>query len=242
MNKLMIAAVAAFGLFAANAAEENENAGLGNNWRLSIGGFARGSMKASGQNLSKRCEAYGADLDLQYRAFKAGDFNLWAGIGGSMTPFQEIGSSHHGQYESDGFTTWQSANDIKARISGGEFRLMLVPEYEIADSWTIGARIGCAFDWMRLSYRSSYWSKMAIDLTPPLVLETNGSESDKDTEFVTQAILGLQTTYMFTDNLGLYANIDYRCGGNVKFESQGQQVGELNMDGWYAGAGVVVAF
>ena len=47
---------------------------------------------------------------------------------------------------------------------------------------------------------------------------------------------------MFTKNLGLYANIDYRCGGSADFEKHGQKYGELNLNGWYTGAGVVVSF
>ena len=61
--------------------------------------------------------------------------------------------------------------------------------------------------------------------------------SDSQTEFAAQAIMGLQATYMFTDHIGAYANVDYRCGGDVDF-----RFASLDLDGWYAGVGVTVAF
>lgn len=55
MNRLIMAAVAAAGIFAASAAEEEETV---QNWRLTVGGLARGSMKAQIGDLgSKWCES-----------------------------------------------------------------------------------------------------------------------------------------------------------------------------------------
>ena len=239
MKKIIIAAVAVSAVCAAFAADEGQ--GASSNWRLSVGGYARGSMKLKSEGFgSIRSEAYGADLDARYRAFQAGDFSLWAGLGGSFTPYQQLATESYGKCRSDGRTTIEENNSAKANVSAGEFRLMLVPEYALTERWSVAARVGVAFDWVRLQYSARYWGSATIGGTP---LASYGvKESGKDTDFVTQAILGLETTYMLTDNLGLYANIDYRCGGNAKFKDEGDTIAELNMDGWYAGVGAVVTF
>ncbi|MBO5642639.1 MAG: hypothetical protein J6S51_01315 [Kiritimatiellae bacterium] len=60
--------------------------------------------------------------------------------------------------------------------------------------------------------------------------------------FNAQAILGLQTNYFITDIFGICASIDYRIGDEAKFKKYGEKVGELDMDGWYAGMGVIMQF
>ena len=244
MNKLMIAAVAAMGVFAAFAAEEV--AAPAQNWRLTVGGVARGSMKGKIGNLSERCEAYGADLDIQYKAVSAGDFNLWAGIGGSYIPNQHAGKMSFSQCDdSDPSVTMEVGGRGELDVAYGEFRMMLVPEWQITERWTLGARVGVAFDWLRSTIDATTWSSTSIHIpgNPDIVIPVGpDSESYHMSEFVAQAIMGLQTTYMFGDNVGLYANFDYRCGGCVDFEKNGQKYGELNMNGWFVGAGVVVQF
>lgn len=244
MNRLIIAAVAATGIFAANAAEEQGSAA---NWRLTIGGLARGSMKAQvGDFGSKRCEAYGADLDVQYRAFMAGDFSLWAGVGGTYVPKQRMGSaSFYERDTSDPDITIEEGGRATMDMAIGECRLLLAPEYALTDRWSFGARVGVAFDWVRATVKSSDWGRTDIHVPglPSTVLPFGPySESERFTEFVAQTILGLQTTYLQTDNLGLYANIDYRCGGDATFTKGGEQYANLDLDGWCAGVGVVVAF
>ena len=246
MNKLMIAAVAACTVLASSAAEEAENIKDSQNWRLAVGGVARGSMKAKVGNFSKRCEAYGADLDFQYKAFNAGDFNLWTGIGGSFIPTQRLGSKSFYECDnSDPDVTIEMGGIGSMDIAYGEFRLMLVPEYDITDRWSVGARVGVAFDWIRATIKTSTWSNTNIHIPglPETVIPVGpDGDTEKMTEFATQAILGLQTTYMFFDNFGLYANIDYRIGGDVDFNANGQKYGSLDMTGWYAGSGVVFQF
>lgn len=240
MKKIIIAAVAVSAVCAAFAADEGQ--GASNNWRLSVGGYARGSMKLKSEGFgSIRSEAYGADLDARYRAFQAGDFSLWAGLGGSFTPYQQLATESYGSCRTYGRTTIEENASAKANVSAGEFRLMLVPEYALTERWSVAARVGVAFDWVRLQYSARYWGSMTSG-GQTLVSYGPVKESGKDTDFVTQAILGLETTYMLTDNLGLYANIDYRCGGNATFKDEGDKVAELNMDGWYAGVGAVVTF
>lgn len=244
MNRLIMAAVAAAGIFAASAAEEEETV---QNWRLTVGGLARGSMKAQIGDLgSKRCEAYGADLDVQYRAFQSGAFSLWAGVGGTYLPKQRMGSDSFYELDvSDPDVTIEDGGRGTLDVAIGECRLLLVPEYAITEHWSVGARVGVAFDWVRATVKSSEWSRTDIHVPgmPSVVIPAGPySETDRFTDFVAQAILGLQTTYMVTDNLGLYATVDYRCGGDATFEKGGDRYASLNLDGWCAGAGVVVRF
>lgn len=243
MNKLIIAAIAATSIFAANAAEGNNEES--NDWRISVGGTARGSMKAYALGFdSARFETYGVDLDLQYKAFSAGDFNLWTGIGGTYIPKQHIASKSEAAVDNSGAPYAISEHHAagKMDVAMGEFRLMLVPEYALTKRWTVGARIGAAFDWVQASYRYTMWGSTTMSVPGEAIPYGPYSEKGHSTEFLAQAILGLQTTYMFTDNLGLYANIDYRCGGDVSFETEGDEFAKLDMNGWVAGIGAVLAF
>lgn len=244
MNKMMIAAVSVMGTFAAFAAAEQE---VGEqNWRVTVGGVARGSMKGKVGNFSERCEAYGADLDIQYKTFSSGDFNLWTGIGGSYIPEQRVSKASFYEIDnSDPDVTIEDGGRGSLDIAYGELRLLLVPEWQITKRWAVGARAGVAFDWVRATIKTSTWSLTNIHIPglPEAIIPVGpDGETDHMTDFVAQAIMGVQTTYMFCDNLGLYANFDYRCGGSADFEKNGQKYGELNMNGWFAGAGVVVQF
>ena len=244
MKKLMIAAFAAglIGLVEANELQEENDS---QNWRITAGGFARGSMKAKIGNLSDRVELYGADLDLYYRAVEANGFSLWAGIGGTFTPYQDAGKVSFYEKMGDEFTSIELGGNGSFDVGYGEFRMMLVPEYEVAEGWTVGARLGVAFDWLRARGNMSTWSKttIAIPGIPTTTIPVGPSNDSRNySDFAVQAILGLQTTYLFTDNIGMYASIDYRIGNEATFKKHGEKVGELDMDGWYASVGIVVQF
>ncbi len=245
MKKLMIAAFAAglIGLVEANELQEENG---GQNWRIAAGGFARGSMKAKIGNLSDRVELYGADLDLYYRAVESDKFSLWAGIGGAFMPEQDAGKvSFYEKDTSDPYTTIELGGKGEFEVGYGEFRMMLVPEYEITEGWNIGARFGVAFDWLRGRGSFSTWSEtnIAIPGIPSTTIPVGSSgKSENYSAFVAQAILGLQTTYLVTDNLGIYAAIDYRVGGEAEFKKSGEKFGAFDLDGWCAGIGVVVQF
>ena len=245
MKKLMIAAFAAglIGLVEANELQEENGS---QNWRITAGGFARGSMKAKIGNMSDRAELYGADLDLYYRAVEADGFSLWAGIGGTFTPYQDAGKvSFYEKDASDPYTTIELGGKGECDVGYGEFRMMLVPEYEVAEGWSIGARLGVAFDWLRARGSLSTWSRTTINI--PGIPSTSipvgpSNDSEKFSDFVAQGVVGLQTTYLFTDNLGFYSAIDYRVGDEAEFKKNGEKYGSLNMNGWYVIAGVVFQF
>ena len=246
MKKLMIAAFAAglIGLVEANELQEENGC---QNWRITAGGFARGSMKAKIGNLSDRVELYGADMDLYYRATEAGGFSLWAGIGGTFTPYQDAGKVSFYEKMGDDAVSIEAGGNGEVDVGYGEFRMMLVPEYEITSNWSFGGRIGVAFDWLRARGKLSTWSKTSIaqpgvsSIFIP-VSEFASMESNNYSDFNVQAILGLQTAYLVTDNFGFYASIDYRVGGEAEFKKSGEKFGAFDLDGWCAGIGVVVQF
>ena len=245
MKKLILAAMCsavAVVAFANGKEEVSDN----QNWRITAGGFARGSMKAKIGNMSERSELYGGDLDLYYRAFEMGCFSLWTGIGGTFTPYQNV--AKHSIYEkdaSDPMAVVEFGVDTEAEVGYGEFRMMLVPEYQVQKGWNIGGRLGVAFDWLRARGSLSMWSRTTINIPgiPSTVIPVGSSgESEDFSDFAAQAILGLQTAYFFTDNIGLYGAIDYRVGDDAEFKKGGAKYGSLDMDGWYVSTGVAVQF
>ena len=93
------------------------------------------------------------------------------------------------------------------------------------------------------------WNQHTVIDIPPYVHEVidlgdagSSGFSDSQTEFAAQAILGLQATYMFTDWVGLYANFDWRLGGETDFKMANNQELSVDMSGWYWGVGAVVSF
>jgi hypothetical protein len=203
-------------------------------------------MKAKIQNSTDRAEMYGADLDVYYRVMEKDSFSLWAGIGGTFSPYQDVAKMSFNEVDaSDPFATIELGGKGEFDVGYGEFRMMLVPEYEVKEGWSIGGRLGVAFDWLRARGSFSTWSKTAIAIPgiPTTTIPVGPtSDSENYSDFNAQAILGLQTTYLFTDNFGFYASLDYRIGDEAEFKENGEKVGKLDMDGWYAGAGVVVQF
>jgi hypothetical protein len=245
MKKLIIAAMVA-GVICFLQAKELEEEVENQNWCITVGGFARGSMKAKMGSLSDRVELYGADMDLYYRIMEIDSFNLWVGMGGSFAPYQDAGkNSFYIKDSNDPYTTIELGGKSDLEVGYGEFRMMLVPEYNITDNWTVGARLGVAFDWLRGRGKISTWSNTTISIPgiPSTTIPVKpSSESENYSDFNVQAILGLQTTYFFTDNLGLYASIDYRIGSEAEFSKGGEKVASLDMDGWYTGVGIAIQF
>ncbi len=240
MKKLMIMSLIA-GLAAVNfGAEETSDA---QNWRILTGGYARGGIKTSFGAFSDRGEIYGAELDVQYRIFESDSFNLWGSIGGAFSPKQSIAK---------GSVSETTPNNMEFGLSSdmdigyGELRLMLVPEYSITSDWSLGGRLGVAFDWIRADNAMSVWMNSIQPgfpgLPPTITPIDNVSDSTTVSEFTAQAIMGLQTVYRITDNLGLYAAVDYRLGDDVDLKKYGSKFASIDLSGWYTSVGVAVEF
>ena len=262
MKRLIIAALAASEICAAFASEDGASAEK--NWRITVGGFGRGDVKASVLGMgSDRVEVYGADLDVQYSVWQNDMFNIWAGIGGTFCPRQGASdgfgssrtqSSH--DVSTDGSTVidfnYGEENRGSLDMGYGEFRLLLVPEWKATDSLSFGVRLGVAFDWINAKYsgRQNWaWNQqIAIDI-PPYIhdvsdLSDSGSNgaTESETKFAAQGIVGLQATYLFFENFGLYANVDWRLGDKTEFDFGDDRHASVDMSGWYWGVGAVVTF
>ena len=228
MKKMMAVAVAALALGA--FAQDPEQEVNSQSWRLTVGGFGRGSMTLRPVGMPrKHFEMYGVDADVQFKAYETEKFNFWTGVGFGWAPNQrvynvtEVTSIGGGFYAVD-----KEKNDLQY----GELRLMAVPEWKVTDDFMLGLRLGVAFDWTRCK---NHWSGGV-----PGIAMAEGSDTYSD--FVAQGIVGLQGTYMFMENVGLYAAIDWRGGSDPTLKKNGNTYGKLSMDGWYASAGVVVGF
>lgn len=262
MRKLIIAAVAATGLGAVLAAEDGQ--GTAKCWRLTVGGFGRGDMKASVTGLgSDRVEAYGADLDFQYSVWQNERFSLWAGIGGTFCPRQKASDSFGSEralatrdVSTDGSTVidfdYRESNRGSLDLGYGELRLLLVPEWKATDALSLGVRLGAALDWLNAKWTGrqdwAWRQRTAIDIPPYVHDVLNEADAGADgaaeseTKFAAQGIVGVQATYLFTESLGLYANFDWRLGGATRFHvGEGQDL-SVDMSGWYWAVGAVVSF
>ena len=266
MKKLAVvmAALCAGALVAQEASselvEKNDDAP---NWRLTVGGFGRGNVRTKLKGCTADHEQlWGADLDIQYSVWENDRFNIWLGIGGTFCPSQDAygrrGSSRKGEHQvsDDGFVTYDfdySSRDRRSVDLGyGEFRLMAAPEWKVSGGFSLGARLGVAFDWMRAKCkRGSTWTWRSSFVTdiPGVGAETDNDadagydrDSDSVTEFAVQAILGVQATYLFTDCFGVYAACDWRLGGDTTFKTDYGDKFDVDMSGWYASAGLVFQF
>lgn len=265
MKKLSIAVVTALCASAALAegtelVEETDSAKV---WRLTVGGFGRGDVRTKLKGASADHEQlWGADMDLQYNAWQNDNMKLWLGVGGTFSPMQDACSSRGGSsrkqhdVSDEGYVVYDfnySSRDSRSVDLGyGEFRLMVVPEWNVSERFSLGARVGVAFDWMRAKCkrRSSWaWNSRLSTNIPGIMEETDtdsdsGATCDSDTvtEFAVQGILGVQATYLLTENFGVYAACDWRLGGKTTFKTDYNDKYEVDFSGWYASTGVVVQF
>lgn len=237
MKRLIVSAIISICATAAMAdvdtteeIEEEETSFERGDARIMVGGFARGGMRMKSNWIGHKKEffnAYGADMDFQFKTLETEDFNLWADLGFSWAPDRTVfnkkksfadGPFYYGTHE-------------KASFQYGQLRFMLVPEWQVTEKFAVGARLGAGLNWTRIRvYRGGF--------------EPNGSWGERHSfsKFGAEAIAGLQATYMFTENLGVYANIDARMGEKMQYKKYGRSLASVDMSGWYAGAGMVVTF
>lgn len=223
MKKMMVAAVAVVALGA--FAQESEETDSSPAWRLTVGGFGRGSMTMRPADMpGRRFEMYGADADVQFRICDEEKFNLWTGVGFGWAPNQRI-------YDKTRIAGI-AYNRAKDELQCGELRLLAVPEWKATESLALGLRLGAALDWTRCK-------ALTEGGVPPFFAF---SDNETYTQLLVQGIVGFQGTYMFTDNFGLYAAIDWRGGGEHALKKNHVGYGKLDMDGWYASGGMLLAF
>lgn len=260
---MFAAGVCAFGAWGADgaAAAGPEEADAPAGFRLSAGGFARGDVRGASGGAKDRAQLYGPEADVLWNAWEAGGFRLWLGAGGAVAPERRVlrgrtrTATHERRTSDDGYATYDfSSSDARRRTLDagfGEVRLVAEPEWRVTEAWSVAGRLGVAFDWVRA--RSRYardWSwRSSFDFDIPGVPPSSDRDGDSggersrasETAFTAQGILGLKTTYMFTDSFGVYALCDWRLGEKLDVGS-GASRATVDLSGWYAAAGVVVEF
>ncbi len=105
------------------------------------------------------------------------------------------------------------------RLAYGEFRTLAIPERRLTKNLTVGMRLGVAFNWLNARVDA------ALD----------------DTAFLAQGIVGLQATYEFTDNFGIYSGFDWRLGDTTTYGPK-EDPTEVDMSGWLWNAGIFFTF
>ena len=183
-------------------------------WQLGAGGFGRGRVLVERDAFrSGRTTVFGPEADLQYGLARHGPYDFRLGLGGAYCPRQGESLRREGP----------DAARAKTALGYGELRLLAVPQRQVTEDLMLGLRLGVALDW--LSAESS-----AV-----------GGGSDSDTRFAAQGILGIQATWLFTDRLGLYSNLDWRLGGEDEFEARDGE-STVDLSGWYWSVGAFVTF
>lgn len=208
--------------------------------KVRAGLFVRGSMETSmnGFGLDKGT-VVGPDAEILFDLYNEGAFSLWAGLGASATPTQEVAKkSLSGSIYYPGLGMLSGNLTEKLKIADGEVRFILEPEYHIEDNWTINGRLGFALGIVHMSGSLSA-EGYAYDLYPG---QLKYSAKATNTEPVFQGIIGVGTTYMFTEEFGLSCGIEYRATRSVDFDVEGENFGDFNMSGWHVNTGLVYIF
>lgn len=218
------------------AEQEYEGVDRGN-WRLTVGGFARGSMRMKSEGntgfTGKRIEGYGAETDLMFKPYEEGRFRLWTGLGLGWMPNREVYSA---RVETPTLVPGVTAfYGEKISLQYGEMRLLVVPEYALTDDLALGLRLGAALDWVRARNKICYG--LAGGFAP-----SSDSMIERYNTFTAQGIVGIQATYMITGNLGVYLGVDGRVGPEKTFKTRGMHAAKLDMTGWQAQAGLTLGF
>lgn len=230
--------------------------------KVKFGGFGHGNIRTkAGQGGSDREEVWGPEMEVHYNVYEGESFRLWVGVGGAFAPRQDVygrrsrSSTSEHQVSDDGYVIYDFEAQTEAarslELQSTELRLIATPEWQVSDSFSIGGRMGVALEWLQGKYRNSsswHWNSSFITDIPGIGQEVD-LDSDSETsnssgtksEFAAYGIIGLEATYMFNDMVGLYAFCDWRIGDDVKFRTSDGSY-KVDMNGWYAGAGVVVQF
>ncbi len=170
--------------------------------------------------------------DLQFNLLSEEKFNLWMSIGGSAAPEQDFTEFYvsHGS-PSTGKLSLTCDFDFAAY----DLRLMLIPEWQLTDSLALGLRLGVG---------GSYYHWEVDERLAAFSSSGSGSISAKwhDHDLTLQGIVGLQATWMLSENIGVFAFCDARVGDKMELELEGEKVGELSSTSVDAGLGITFAF
>ncbi len=239
MKTLMMAGMAA--CLATVAWAEPVNEPVDNpNIRFSANGFGRIGQKLRGEMGSgmknERGEIWGANFDLQYNFLSNDKFNLWTGLGFGYAPKQHFASLSDSFYDSDVYGWSRESVSAKVKLETYDLRFLMVPEYQLTDSFAFGLRLGLGMSWCRAEL-SENWSYVDS-------YGTNDHESDKyhEKDYVLYGLVGVQATWNFAANMSLFAYCDARFSDDVEFKDGGEKYGEIEASSLDVGVGLSVAF
>lgn len=204
-------------------------------FRAQASGFGRHGIKAAGERES----LYGADIDVYFNVWRIRQFNWWIGIGCGWAPerelFSDSSSTTYGSIPLFGIDSIDVNHTRDLKMGYGELRLMTVPEWNLTDWFSVGLRLGVAFDFVSVSGRNredrtTHYMPYLLLTDTHDVIRNDSYDTDK---MVAAGIVGLQATVMPWDNFGLYGSVDARLGGDVDVGA-GEKV-EMNSLQWNAG-------
>lgn len=147
--------------------ERSDEAGL---FRVSAGGFGRFGMDMKYAAGREHLELYGAGVDFQYNLLPEERFNLWVGVGYSYAPEQDACKyTEQYNYSSNG-ATWSETYAGKFELKAHDFRLMLIPEWQICENFALGLRMGVSLGFYDGKLMETYtyaddWGLIPKDLT-----------------------------------------------------------------------------
>ncbi len=215
------------------------------NWRVTINGFGRFGQRIkmidNEDGVSgKRNDLFGFGGDLQYRLLEKEDFNLWLSVGGSYAPEQDLATYHSYEIEEGDYGEAIASNmGVKVDVETAEARLMLIPEWQLTESLALGLRAGIGV--MRASWKLSAWETTSSEYE-----DTYGAVGYNGDEYTFVGLLGVQATWMFTENFGVMAYCDGRLGEDVDikgdFDEGLETIGELKGCGVEFGIGLTAQF
>ncbi len=135
---------------------------------------------------------YGAEVGLARNVWQSesGAYNLWLGMSGAYCPRQKA-------------------------MDYGEASIWAAPERYLTDDWTLGARVGAAFNWLNAK----------VDAT------------SSETDFTAHGLLGIQSTYMLNDSVGIFTCFDWRLGDDAEFSTR-----DIDLTGYLWSLGIFFNF
>ncbi len=173
-------------------------------------------------------DLYGVGADVQFNLLSEESFNLWLGLGGSWMPEQDFVDYRFSTPSMSGLTLAMLTD-----LSAYDVRLMLIPEWQITENFAVGLRAGVGvthFEWE--STAQIGFSKVG---------ELYSFKEDHH-DLTLQGILGLQMSWMLTDNVGIYAYCDGRFGEDMEFTFFGCETGKISSTSLEGGIGISMAF
>jgi hypothetical protein len=202
--------------------------------RLSVNGAGRFGQKVKWSQGDDKLALYSAGADIQFNLLPMNEapFNLWLGFGYSYTPEQEALDYREYYPGTDWRETYYGTIDLK----GHDFRLMLIPEWQICDSFAAGLRLGAALTKYDAEIKDHY---IYSDEYGPDIRDFDVYTWD---DSAVQGIVGLQLTWLPIPHLGIQAYCEARIGEEMEVTIAGEKFATFDSTAVEAGIAIVGQF